>query len=197
MGSLTRVAVLALAFLATACDEEDAISVRVRLDADMKGSLITSALAAPTGPGAVESASSGVTFEREVVLRGAKGRFESLDGLSVGDVRFAAGRGDGGLSWIRVEVPTGPDARWPALFVPIGEAERRSAAEAFELSGGARDLGRTFQVSIELPAEVVSHGLRGKLRGTKNASDGKVATLTVPVQPAREGTEPLVWQITW
>jgi hypothetical protein len=197
MTTLARAAVLALAFLCAACDEEDAVALRLRLEPDLRGTLVASALAEPGAPGEVASAATGVTFEREVVLRGAKGRFASLDGLAVADVTFRAGRGEGGLSWVRVELPTGAGARWPALFVPLDEAERRAAAEAFELTGGARDLGRTFQVSIELPEDVVSNGLKGKLRGTKNASDGRVATLVVPVQAAREGSEPLVWQITW
>jgi len=190
-------AVLSLAFLATACDEDDAVSIRVRLDKDLSGTLITSALAQPGAPDAVESAATGVTFERQVALRGAKGRFAKFDGLAVGDVRFTAGSTDSGFSYARIEVPTGADASWPSLFVPLNEAERRSAAEAFELSGGAQDLGRTFQIRIELPAPVVSNGTKGKLRGSKNDSDGNVATLTIPIQAAREGKEPLVWQITW
>ncbi len=190
-------AVLSLALLATACDEDDAISIRVRLDKDLGGTLITSALAQPVAPDAVAASASGVTFERQVALRGAKGRFTKFDGLIVGDVRFAAGTTDSGFSYVRVEVPTGPDARWPALFVPLTEVERLSAAEAFELSGDAQDLGRTFQIRIELPGTIVSNGTKGKLRGSKNDSDDNVATLRVPIQAAREGKEPLVWQITW
>jgi hypothetical protein len=197
MKLLRALCVLSLAFLATACDEDDAVSIRIRLDKDLQGTLITSALAQPGSPDAVESAATGVTFERQVALRGAKGRFTKFDGLGVGDVRFAGGTTDSGFSYVRVEVPTGPDARWPALFVPLNEDERRSAAEAFELSGGAQDLGRTFQIRIELPGAVVSNGTKGKLRGSKNESDGNVATLTIPIQAAREGKEPLVWQITW
>ncbi|MBL8862784.1 MAG: hypothetical protein JNK02_12360 [Planctomycetes bacterium] len=197
MPTPARLAILALALLASGCDEQDAVSIRVRLDPGLSGTLITSSLVQPAAPGEVENETRGVAFERSVGLRGAKGRFERFDGLVVGDVRFAAGTGDGGLSWARVEVPTGPDARWPNLFVPLSEAERRAAADAFEISSDRRDLGKSLLIRLELPAEAVSNGVRGKLRGSKNTSEGKTATLTVPLQAARDGREPLVWQITW
>jgi len=197
MKLLRALMALVLVVLATGCEEDNAISVRLRVTEDLSGTVITSALAVPAGPGAVEQAATGASFDRQVSLRGAKGRFGSLEGLAIGDVRFSAGASDSGLRWARVEVPTGAEARWPALFVPLTEAERRSAAEAFEVSGDAGDVGRKFKIEIELPSEVVSNGATGKVRGTKNTSDGKTATLVVPIEAARNGKEPLVWQITW
>lgn len=189
-------ALLALPFVA-ACDENNAVSVRLRLQDDLSGSILASALAVPTAPGAVETAAVGATFERQVELRGAKGRFTALDGLAVADVKFSGGGSDGGLRWVRVEIPTGPAAQWPDVFVPLEEAERRSAAEAFEASSSGRDVGRTFKVEIELPGPVISNGASGKLRGTKNTSDGRVAMLVIPIDAARAGRETLVWQLTW
>jgi len=197
MKLLRALMALVLVVLATGCEEDNAISVRLRVSEDLSGTVITSALAVPPGPGAVEQAAKGASFDRQVSLRGAKGRFGSLEGLGIGDVRFSAGASDSGLRWARVEVPTGAEALWPALFVPLTEAERRSAAEAFEVSGDAGDVGRKFKIEIELPSEVVSNGATGKVRGTKNTSDGKTATLVVPIEAARNGKEPLVWQITW
>ncbi len=190
------VALLALT-LVTACDEDNAVSVRLRLQEDMSGTILASALAVPTAPGAVEAAAVGATFERQVELRGTKGRFTALDGLAVADVKFSGGASESGLRWVRIEVPTGPAAQWPDVFVPLQEPERRSAAEAFEASGSGRDVGRTFKVEIELPGPVISNGASGKLRGTKNTSDGRIATLVIPIDAARAGRDTLVWQITW
>ncbi|MCY2961711.1 MAG: hypothetical protein NTY35_16240 [Planctomycetota bacterium] len=197
MKLLRVLSALILLLVAAGCDEDNAISVRLRLQEDLSGTIITSALAQPVGPGAVEGAAVGATFDRQVELRGAKGRFATLEGLRVGDVRFSGGASESGLRWVRVEVPTGPDARWPGLFVPLSEADRRSAAEAFEVSGQARDVGKTFKIEIELPSSVVSIGATGKVRGTKSSSDARIATLIVPIEPARGGKEPLVWQLTW
>jgi hypothetical protein len=189
----------ALSLLAclSACDEDNAVSVRLRVQENLSGTILTSALAQPTGAGAVETAATGASFDRQVELRGAKGRFASLDGLAIGDVRFSGGASESGLRWVRVEVPTGPEAKWPKLFVPLDEAERRSAAEAFEVSGAARDVGKSFKIEIELPATVISNGASGKVRGTKNTSDGKTAVLVLPIDAAVAGRVPLVWQITW
>lgn len=188
--------VLAPLFLA-GCDENNAISIRLRVQEDMSGVVMTSALSQPSGSGAVESAAVGATFDREFALRGSKGKFAALDGLAVGDVKFSAGASETGLRWVRVELPTGADARWPGLFVPLTEPERRAAAEAFELSREARDVGKMFRIEIELPGAIVSNGAAGKVRGMKNESDGRLASLTVPIEASRAGTEPIVWQLTW
>lgn len=197
MNALRALACVIPLVLLSACDENNAISIRLRVQEDLSGVVMTSALAQPSGPGAVESAATGATFDREVALRGAKGKFAALEGLAVGDVRFSAGSSESGLRWVRVEVPTGAEAQWPALFVPLSEPERRAAAEAFELSREARDVGKTFRIEIELPAAIVSNGATGKVRGMKNASDGRLASLTVPIEASRAGTEPIVWQLTW
>lgn len=197
MKLLRALVVLSLLALLTGCDEDNAVSVRLRLSQDLSGTIITSGLAQSSGPGAVEQATVGASFDRQVALRGAKGRFPALDGLKVGDLVFSGSVPEAGLRSCRVEVPTGPEAVWPSLFVPLTEAERRSATEAFEVAGKSRDVGRTFKIEIELPSSVVSNGATGKVRGTKNTSDGAIATLIVPIEAAREGKEPLVWHITW
>ncbi len=197
MKLLHAVVTLLLVSLLSACDEDNAVSVRLRVQENLSGTILTSALAAPSGPGAVETAAVGASFDRQVELHGAKGRFTSLEGLAIGDIRFSAGSSESGLRWVRVEVPTGEAAQWPSLFVPLGEPERRSAAEAFEVSGSTRDVGRTFKIEIELPSTVISNGASGKLRGTKNTSDGRVAVLVLPIDAARAGRETLVWQLTW
>lgn len=197
MKLLRALAVLTLVLPLAGCDEDNAVSVRLRLSQDLSGTIITSGLAQSSGPGPIEQATVGASFDRQVALRGAKGRFPALDGLKVGDLVFAGSVPDTGLRSVRVEVPTGPEAKWPSLFVPLTEAERRSATEAFEVAGRARDVGRTIKIEIELPSPVVSNGATGKVRGTKNTSDGAIATLIVPIEAAREGKEPLVWHVTW
>jgi hypothetical protein len=195
---LTRtLAVLGLCLPLAACDEDNAVSARLRLRPDLSGTIVTSGLAQPTGAGAVEERVVGATFEHRVALQGASGRFPSLPGLSLADIGFGAGTPEGGLRWCRVEVPTGEDEQWPGLFVPLSEEERLAAADAFDPSGRARDTGRTLKIEIELPGPVVGNGVVGRVRGTKNTADGATATLIVPIVAAREGTEPLVWHLTW
>jgi len=191
------IACAALTLLLHSCDEDNAVSARLRLRADLSGTIVVSALAAPGAPGAVEERAVGATFEHRVTMQGASGRFPSLPGLNLADITFAAGTPEGGLRWCRVEVPTGAAAEWPALFVPISEEERLAAADAFDPSGRARDIGRTLKLEIELPGPAVGNGVTGRVRGTKNTADGSIATLIVPIVPAREATDPLVWHLTW
>jgi hypothetical protein len=196
----TNLAAFALALsglFLSGCEEDDATSLRVRLAADLSGTIHTSALVRPAGPGAAEQATVGASFDTRVDLNGASGRFPALAGLRVADIQFGAGTPEGGLRWLRVELPGGADARWPEVFMPLSEEERSAAANALDPEGNARDLGKSFKLEIDLPTEVISNGATGKVRGTKHSSDGTKATLVVPIAAMREAKDPLVWQITW
>lgn len=184
------------------CDENDAVSVKVRLKDDGSGTLTVSGMVMPTEPSAVERAAaagptSGLAFDKRVELSAASGRFTALTGISVADIAFASGEGEGGFRFVTVTVPQGNNARWPATFVPFDERTRLDAAGALDPSGKAKDVGQNIKIEIELPAPGVGNGVTGKVRGTKASLEGATATLVVPIQASKGATEPLVWHLTW
>ncbi len=180
-----------------ACDEDDAVSIRIRLRDDGSGTLTTSGLIVPTDATRVEGASKGLQVDKRVQVSAAMGRFTALTGVSVADITFAAGEGDGGFRFLKVTVPQGQAAAWPDAFVPFDERARLDAAAALDPSGKSKDVGATLKIEIEMPSIVIDNGATGKVRGTKNSDEGTTATLVVPIQSARAATEPLVWHLTW
>lgn len=189
---------LALAFLLSACEEEDAASVRVKLRPGGAGEIHTSCLVQLAEAGPVEARLAGSTARARVGLVASSGAFADIARLGVADISFRAGASDSGLRWLEVTVPQGPDAQWPRLFVPMDDAARLDAVAA--LGGGeeAKQVGSALKLEIELPASVVSQGLAGeKVRGARGKSEGTTATLMVPVERALKAAAPLSWQITW
>lgn len=199
MKSILRSLCLAapLVLLFAACDENDAVSVRIRLRDDGAGTMTTSGITIPADATRVEAAAKGVNFENRVQVSAAVGRFTALTGVTVADIGFSSGEGEGGFRFVKVTVPQGASALWPDAFVPMDETARLKAAGALDPSGKSKDVGSTLKIEIELPAPVIGNGVTGKVRGTKASVEGATATLVVPVQAARGATEPLVWHLTW
>lgn len=193
LASLCAVAPLLLA----ACDENDAVSVKVRLKDDGTGTFTVSGMILPTDPSRVEGATAGVGFDKRVVLSAATGRFTTLTGVTVSDIGFVAGEGEGGFRFVKITVPQGTASQWPGVFVPFDERARLDAAGALDPSGKAKDVGQNLKIEVELPAPAVGNGVTGKVRGTKASIEGTTATLVVPIQASRGAGEPLVWHLTW
>jgi len=190
-------ACLPVLLLLGACDETDLVSVRVRLREDLSGSVRSSALQESGAGGAVEAASLGVVWDSRAEVVCAAGRFAELSDLSLADARFEAGAGAGGLHFVRVVLPRGEGARWPAAFVPLAKDRREAVAQALDPERKASEVGEALKIEIELPGSVVSHGLTGKVRGAKSSAEGELATLIVPVDAGRTEGEPFVWHLTW
>ncbi len=188
---------LALPLVLSGCDENDAVSIQVRLKDDGSGTLTVSGMMLPSAPARVETAAKGVSFDRRVELSAASGRFPVLNGASVSDITFSAGEGDGGFRFVKVVLPQGAASEWPDTFVPFDERARIEAAGALDPSGKSKDVGSNLKIVIELPAPAIGNGVTGKVRGTKASIEGSTATLIVPIQGSRGGTEPLVWHLTW
>lgn len=188
---------LALPLFLSACDENDAVSIKVRLKDDGSGTLTVSGILLPPAPARVELATKGVAYDKRVEMSAATGRFAALTGISVADIEFKSGEGEGGFRYVRVTLPQGASSQWPDAFVPFDERTRLDAAGALDPSGKAKDLGSNLKIELELPAPVVGNGATGKVRGTKVSIEGATATLVVPIQPARGASEPLVWHLTW
>jgi len=196
--TLQRLCLLApLALLLTGCDGDDAVSIRIRLREDGAGTLTSSGILIPADPSRVEAGTRGVDYENRVQMSAAIGRFTALSGVTVSDIGFSSGEGEGGFRFVKVTIPQGAAALWPDVFVPMDETARLKAAGALDPSGKSKDVGATIKIEIELPAPVIGNGVTGKVRGTKASVEGSTATLVVPVVAARGAPEPLVWHLTW
>jgi hypothetical protein len=181
----------------SACDETDAVAVRIRLRDDLSGTVRTSALVLPAAEGTVQSETQGVTWSNRVDVACATGTFASFGDLHVSDLRFEAGGGEAAIGFARITIPRGETARWPKAFVPLSAPERKDAAAALDPSGKSQDVGATIKIEIELPAVVIGNGVTGKTRGTKVENEGTVATLVVPIDSVAAETDPIVWHLTW
>ena len=188
---------LALPLLLTGCDENDAASIKLRLKDDGAGTLTVSNMSVPGEPTRAEMATTGVAYDKRVELAAATGRFGALSGITVSDITFSAGEGEGGFRFVKITLPQGPNAQWPNTFIPFDERTRIDAAGALDPSGKAKDVGANLKIELELPAPAIGNGLTGKVRGTKASNEGSTATLVVPIQASRAGGEPLVWHLTW
>jgi len=180
-----------------ACDETDAVAVRIRLRDDFSGTVRTSGLVLPAEEGAIQRESQGVTWSNRVDIACANGTFTSIESLKIADIEFAAGGADQAIGFARVVIPRGEAVRWPHAFVPLDSAQRKEAASALDPSGRSLEVGATIKIELELPAAVIGNGLTGKTRGTKVSAEGAIATLVVPLDSVAKETEPIVWHLTW
>ena len=194
-----RTAALLLASLLAlpACDETDAVAVRVRLRDDLSGTIRTSGLALPGGDGPLQQSSEGAVWGSRVEMLCATGTFVDVSKLRVADITFGAGSGGQGIGFAQVTIPRGPDVRWPRAFVPLSSDERKSAAGALDPTGKSDAVGATLKIEVELPSAVVGNGVLGKPRGTKASAEGAVATLVVPIDTMSTPGDPVVWHLTW
>lgn len=197
MKRATSALLLATLLALTACDETDAVAVRIRLRDDFSGTVRTSGLVVPPAEGAVQGASQGVTWSTRVDVTCATGTFTSIESLKIADIEFTAGGGDKAIGFARVVLPRGEASRWAKVFVPLDESQRKEAAGALDPTGRSLAVGTTLKIEIELPAAVIGNGLTGKTRGTKVSAEGAVATLIVPLESAATESDPVVWHLTW
>jgi hypothetical protein len=210
----------------TGCGEEDATSIKINLtgkdasgNPDFSGEVIASSVVIAAedpgsgttpgdGPGPVERASSGVTWQTRAALVMSRGTFAKLDQLTLADLRFEPGTTSAGATFLKVIVPRGPQAKWAPLLTTTDEPRRKRAAAALAPDAAASPIGATASLVINLPPgfRVVSSGVTGRGRGLAAGMDVRTATLTVPVEVALGGglstgdapvTEPLIWHITW
>ena len=188
---------LALSLLLGACDESDAVAVRLHLRPDFSGTLTASALERPTEGAREPLETRGVTWQSRVNLHCATGEFARLSELGLSDATLTAGEGEGGLCFLRLSLPRGPQIHWARELVPLDSAERKSASSAFDPSGQVTEVGATVKFEVTLPSTVIGNGVTPRPRGTKFKGDGNVATLTVPVDTALAEGEPIVWHLTW
>ncbi len=213
---ITTTALGAISLLSAGCGEEDASSVRIRLNPDFSGTISTSSIVITPVPPAGSSGlpgSAGVISSAgaEPVLSGAivtnrgqlvmtAGTFAELDLLKVADITFEYGGGHKS-PFVKVTIPRGKAALWPkALGVP-DEAMRAATAKALVPESKSSAIGSVTTLRFAVPdnCKIVSVGVSGRARGLNTAADETNASITIPMAVARGefGTEPLVWHITW
>lgn len=189
-------ATLSLVFLA-ACDETDAVAIRVRLDPDLSGTLTTTALVEPADGGAVPGATKGAQWTAKASLLSNAASFDRISDVSLGDLTFAGGADPSGLCFLQVTLPRGDANSWAKLLVPLDVDARAHAARALDPSGRSDKVGDTIRLEVTLPSNAIGNGLTGKTRGMKVSADGAVATLVVPLDGMLAAGDPLVWHLTW
>ena len=181
----------------SSCDETDAVALRLRLNRDLSGTIVTSTLAIPTHDGLLVQATQGANWESKVEVACAAGSFENVNQLKLADLDLVAGEAPGGVGYLQLSVPRGEGVRWALAMVPLTADERVVAATALDPSGRVRTVGTTIKFEVELPSAVVSNGLTNRSRGSKSSGEGHIATLLVPLETALTPGEPMVWHLTW
>lgn len=183
--------------LLPACDETDAVAVRLRVAPDFSGTLTVSSLSPRGADNPVAVSNSGVAWKSQVELRAAAGDFARLNDLRLSDTEISGGEGENGLCFVRIRLPRGAGVRWASELMPLTPEQRKDAARALDPKNEADGIGETIKLEITLPAKVLGNGLSGRTRGVKLDADNEVATLTVPVTTALSAGDPLVWHLTW
>lgn len=190
-------AALALTALLCACDESDAVAVRIHLRPDLSGTLTASALARPAEGARLPVDTRGVTWKSRVDLANASGEFARLADVGISDLALSAGETEGGLCFLRLSLPRGPEVHWARELVPLSAAERKDASAAIDSGGSVAEIGSTIKFEVTLPSDVVGNGVMPRPRGTKLKAEGAVATLVVPIDTALSPGDPIVWHLTW
>jgi hypothetical protein len=194
---LKAVFLSALLLVLSACDETDAVAIRVRLHEDFSGQVTTSNVALLESEAPLQQATQGVEWQSRAQIVCAAGHFAALGSVKMADIEWNTGDGGGGLAFVRIALPRGQSARWHKLLVPLSAEERTQAAAALDPSGRSKNVASMIKIEIELPSAVVGNGLTGRTRGIKAKAEGTTATLIVPLDVAAAEGDPIVWHLTW
>ncbi len=179
-----------------ACGDSGVATVRVVLDADLSGTVVTSNLAAPAAAGPLEASCNGIAWSERANLHCARGTFASVAELRVVDVTYAAGTTPAGFSYVQVTVPRGAAAQWPTALLPA-EVERDRALRALDPHGELRGAAGNVLFEVEVPGELLGNQVTPQPRGTSVEHARRRCSLVVPVARAAAEGEPLVWLMTW
>jgi len=190
------VAVVVAAAL-VACDESDAVAVRVTVQPDFSGTVSTSVLAVPASAGPVEGACTGASWTNRAELSCSTGTFARLDRLGVADIAFAHGVTPEGIGYLRVTLPRGEGARWPDVLLMTDAERRGAAAAALDPTGRFDRLGESLKLAVELPAQVATEGFTPNVAQIDSSVDGRSAEMVVKLDAALSEGEPILWTLTW
>lgn len=186
-----------LLFALAACDETDAVAIRIHLHDDFSGQMTTSNVALMPAESQLQQATQGVEWQSRAEILCSAGRFSSLSALKLSDITLSSGDGGDGLAFVRVALPRGEAAKWHKVMIPLSAEERTSAAAALDPENRTKNIASSIKIEIELPSNVVGNGLTGRVRGIKLKDEGATATLIVPLDVAQSAGDPIVWHLTW
>jgi len=189
-------ALVTCACLAACFESSEATSVRIEVLPDLSGTIHVRAVAVPE-TAVAEVPSDGIDWSDRVALVASAGSFTSLDGVALLGIDVAASTDEQGVTTVQFTLPRGPDAAWARALSPLEPDLRRTKAMTLEPDGDTRELGRRIAVRLLLPGPVLSHGVYPRGFGVSSEVDGNGATLLVPVDVAREGDAPYLWQVAW
>ncbi len=187
---------LGTALVLAACDQTDASAVKITLKPDLSGEVLSSSVIVKPAEGPVQKAASGVSWNTTGAVVVAKGTFADITKMDIGGITFAIG-GPGADPMLRVTLPRGPDAKWPALFTDASKDARAIAAKALEPGAKNPTIGEAIKIQITIPGVVVTAGETSKARGVNSSFEETTVTLSVPVAAAIAPGDPIVWHITW
>lgn len=186
-----------LSVLLFGCDGTDAVSLRIRLEADLSGEITASMLTMPEEPNELEQASAGIEWQDRARLVFSAGRFADINALRLGDMEVAGEIAADGISHVRVRLPRGAGTRWYKLFTTDDVARRERMAKAFDPEGGVARVGSTIKLVIEAPGMVTSTGVRSNARGLKSDYEKDTASLLVPLDAVVDGEGFIDWHVVW
>jgi hypothetical protein len=187
---------LALAGLAVALAAAVS-SVQLVLAADFSGTVSLSRLSIPEGPTEAESQAGGASWQHRAQLTCSTGRFSDVGELVLADLRITREVAADGHAHLRVELPRGAAARWPALLTVTATGPRRSALSALDPTGRMNEVGDNLRLRIRAPATVATHGVLPSEDDLTSEADRDEASLVVPLEVALAEGPPLVWTLTW
>ncbi|MBX9736364.1 MAG: hypothetical protein K2X32_05510 [Phycisphaerales bacterium] len=188
------------------CDEADATSIRIDLNADGSGTLIASGIMTPTEPRPVESATTGgaITWTGRAGVVVSKASFKSLADVSLAGITFepAGGRpstlGKGmGPMVMRVTLPRGKQAQWSGLLAGASDAARQQARNMIAENPETSDLGGSLKLTINAPGKVLGSGVSLRARGVSASRSESQAVLQIPSDLASQEGDPIVWHVSW
>lgn len=193
---LVMLAAATLVFL-PGCDDADASNVKIEVKADFSGTIRSTRLVIAEHAAATQASAVGVTWTDSAQVVSATGTFAKLGEVHLEDMTFACGSTGKGLAYLRVTLPRGEQARWPAALTVTSPEKRSSTHAAVFPEQKDSKLGSVIAITITLPAEPVSHGVSPRVSAIKDSAEKNVVTLTVPVSVALRAGEAIVWDVTW
>jgi len=198
MRLLAVVAVLFAAVLVMpGCDESDASNVRIKVNADFSGEIRATRMVIPDEAAATQAAGNGVSWTAAAQVVTSAGTFAKLSDVRIEDMTFSAGRTNSGMSYLRVTLPRGGKAAWPAaLTAPDADKRRETNNAIFPRDRDSR-LGSVIAVRLELPADPISQGFTPQIGGVTVAIEKRTVTMSIPVAVAMRNGPEIVWDMTW
>lgn len=179
------------------CDDSDASNVQIEVKADFSGTIRSTRLVIADQAHSTQAGNTGITWTNSAQVVTATGSFANLGDVHLEDMVFTCGSTGKGLAYLRVTLPRGEKAKWPAALTVPSDDQRSTTHKAVFPEQKDSKLGSVIAITITLPAEPISHGIAPRINAIKESGEKNVVTLMVPVSLAMKAGEAIVWDVTW